>query len=603
MFFSYSLSGHFTKWWRKAAFFSKAAIFISGLIGMHGIVEYALLATLITQLEDDLGLRSAAIAVNMFEGLSSLFVIVVSQLSESYFGRFKVILFTNAAFILGLGMLWRLSHQNDAAVYEALLWDNDAVVYVALVVLSFGKAGRDHTLKAFLADQLWCRKDQEPNLRRDEQNPQKCGKISLILSRIASITRKINPRRIKDDFEEDKEVIETRREFYWSISWIFGIIVATLSRFVGWKGILEISTIAVAAGFSMFLLGIPFYERKKPSPSPLGYIFKVVKVALSKRHMDYPVSPNQLCKNNKSDTQILPHIAFLRWLDKAAILEASTTEQLAETAEETVFEVAKVKDVKRLISMFPLWSTFYVYSLVGATANTFFYKQVKHMNDHLGRISNMPIVVFVIIKPFTSSITSNICSWFKNRSNARRPPLNRIRFGMFFSIICCAVASGVEVYRLHDQISVFWLTPQFFLVGLMEGLSESGLQDFFETQVCESMKEYGPQFSEFSTGIGKFLSVIFILIFLFWFNEEFETSRLDKYYAVLMVPTFLNFVFCCFISNWYANQPYDTINAAQELEDGVADVIANKNSGFEIAQELEHGAVEDSTNVVSGSTR
>ncbi|XP_059309836.1 protein NRT1/ PTR FAMILY 5.6-like [Lycium ferocissimum] len=583
MFFSYSLSGHITKWWRKAAFFSKAAIFISGLIGMHGFLEYALLATLIAPLPDTLALPVAAITMNVFEGLSSLLVIVVSQLSESYFGRFKVILFTNAAFILGLGMLWYSYHYEDVPV-----------VFVALVVLTFGKAGRDHTLKAFLADQLWCRKDQEPNLRRDEQHPQTCGKISLILSRIASMTRKINPGRIKDDFEEDKEVVETRREFYWSISWIFGIIVATLSRFVSWKGILEISTIAVAAGFSMFLLGIPFYERKKPSPSPLGYIFKAVKVALSKRHLDYPVSPSQLCKNYTSDSQILPHIAFLRWLDKAAILEASTREQLAETAEDRVFEVTKVKEVKRLISMFPLWSTFYVSSLVGATANTFFYQQADQMNIN----PRFPIVVFVIIKKFTSSITSIICSWFKNRStNARCPPLNRIRFGMFFSIICCAVASVVEFYRLRDHIGVFWVTPQFFLVGLMEGLSESGLQHFFETQVCESMKEYGPQFSEFSTGIGKFLSVIFILIFLFWSNEEFETSRLDKYYAVLTVPTFVNFVFCCFVSNWYANQHHDhieTINVAQELEDGVAGVIA---------QEIEHGPVEDLTNVVSGSTR
>lgn len=189
MFFSYSLFGHFTKWWHKAAFFSKGATFISGLIAVQGLVEYAMLAILITHLTEKWAmiLPMAAITVNVYEGVSSLLIIAVAQLSESYFGCLKGILFTNVAFILGLGTLWC-----------AVKYQNVIVLFGALVLLTFSKAGRDITLKAFLADQLWSRKDQEPNLRRDEQHPQICGKIV------------IDPGRKKDDFEEHEEVIETR---------------------------------------------------------------------------------------------------------------------------------------------------------------------------------------------------------------------------------------------------------------------------------------------------------------------------------------------------------------------------------------------------------
>ncbi|XP_060183365.1 protein NRT1/ PTR FAMILY 5.6-like [Lycium barbarum] len=320
-----------------------------------------------------------------------------------------------------------------------------------------------------------------------------------------------------------------------------------------------------------FLVRHPIYKHEDTSPSPILNAFNVVKAAVLKRHLDYPVSPYQLFRNySTSATEILPHIAFLRWLDKAAIVEPSppypvSTEQ-AETAGR-LFEVEKVKDVK---------------SLIRATTNAFFYEQANYMDDRLGKISHVPIVVFATIKTSTSSIISIICELLKSKGSARRrPPLCRIILGMLFSKLCCLTAWRVEVHRLHhlkvqrvedgaevyiNLISVFWLTPQFFLVGVMDGLSSSGLQDFFETQVCKSMKGYALEFSEFATSIGKFVSVICIIIFNSWFKEDINASRLDKYYAILMVPTFLNYCICGYVSNWYDNQQLHDMDNAQKLE-------------------------------------
>ncbi|PHT40029.1 hypothetical protein CQW23_18883 [Capsicum baccatum] len=425
-------------------------------------------------------------------------------------------------------------------------------LFGALALLTVGKAGRDVTLKAFLADQLW-RSKEEQNL------------------------------------EEDEELIEIRQKLIWGINWILGIIVATVwLSTIEWEALAKICTITMVAAFSVFLLGIPFYEHKALTPSPILYIFNVVKAANLKRHLDYPVSPSQLFKNySTSDTQILPHIPFLRWLDKAAIVEPSppcpvSTEQ-AETAGR-LFEVAKVRDVKRLISMLPLWSSFFVYSLVETTASTFFYVQADFMNDHLGKTSPVPIVVFVIIKTSTSSIVEIICELLKRKGSApRRPPLYRVVLGMLCSFFCCLTAWRVEVYRRGEQevwlddynterytnkISVFWLTPTSWLALWMD------------------FRRVGSKIS---------------LKLKPWFKEDVNKSRLDKYYAMLMVPTFLNFCFCWFVSNWYANQqPHDIdmdINIAQELGDVAQEVLINHNSGFDIAhQELEDGPVEIVTN-------
>ncbi|XP_047268456.1 protein NRT1/ PTR FAMILY 5.6 [Capsicum annuum] len=573
-------------WYHKVVFPSKIPVFFSGLIIIHGLVEYGMLAILVTFLTDnpEFPLPKAAQMVNIHEGLSSLLVIVVAELSDSYFGRLNLILFTHTAFILGLGMIWYEAHRQSIIA-----------LYGALALLTVGKAGRDVTLKAFLADQLWRRsKGEDPNL------------------------------------EEDQEVVGIRRKLIWRVNWILGIIAATLwyrystDEELTWMKVAKVCTMAMVAAFSVFLLGIPFYVRNAPSPSPILYVFNVVKAAILKRRLDYPVSASQLFKNDStSDPQIFPHIPFLRWLDKAAILEPSSPPiEQAETAGR-LFEVAKVKDVKRLISMFPLWSTFFVYSLVQATESTFFYLQADFMDDHLGKFSHVPIVVFVIIKTSTSSSVAFLCEFLKKKASPappRRPPLYRILLGMLCSLFCCLTAWRVEVYRRcklqlwvddynnehYDTIiGMFWLTPQFILAGLMDGLSSSGLQDFFETQVCDSMKGYGPEFSEFATAIGKFFSVMSILIFRPWFKEDVNRSRLDKYYAMLMVPTFLNFCFCCFVSNWYANQqqPHDIdidmdVNIAQESQEVSTN---NQNLGFDIIahQELEDGPVETVTEPTS----
>ena len=92
-------------------------------------------------------------------------------------------------------------------------------------------------------------------------------------------------------------------------------------------------------------------------------------------------------------------------------------------------------------------------------------------------------------------------------------------------------------------MGVLWLFPQFFWLGLTEGLANDGLQEFFYNHVATSMRSYGPSFSDCVLGIGNFISMPFVLLFRSWFKDSINTSHLDRYYLALAILSFVFLVF------------------------------------------------------------
>ena len=107
----------------------------------------------------------------------------------------------------------------------------------------------------------------------------------------------------------------------------------------------------------------------------------------------------------------------------------------------------------------------------------------------------------------------------------------------------------------------------------MEGFAEVALDEFFTTQVSESMRIYGPPFNEFALGFGKFISVIFILIFKAWFGEDVGSSRLDRYYAMLGILSFLNLFLFSHTAYRYADPQVEILAGIdhRDLENGLVD--------------------------------
>ena len=166
--------------------------------------------------------------------------------------------------------------------------------YVAAVMLAVGMSGREPPLKAFLADQL---------------------------------SKKENPN------EEEPEQIEGRTNVWWRIARFSGATIALfcLSN-TSWEKAFKVSYLVMGANLLLFLFGygisayglsfygLPFYNIVKPNGSPLRIIHRVVKLAIHKRHCNYPrtekgfywknYTPSQF-EENRGQIHLSPKVLFL----------------------------------------------------------------------------------------------------------------------------------------------------------------------------------------------------------------------------------------------------------------------------------------------------
>lgn len=200
------------------------------------------------------------------------------------------------------------------------------------------------------------------------------------------------------------------------------------------------------------------------------------------------------------------------------------------------------------------------------------------MNRKLGHII-VPLPSLLIFSAISSVIIRGCCvklskKLSEDRSPPVMPPTWEIGIGMGFTVLCCGAAHMVETKRLGvveqhhladkpDHIlpmSVFWLVPQFLLLGAMDGFSYPGIKRFFCSQVPESMKNFGPLFTESVIGIGNLLSVIVIVASdkgsrlrgqPSWFADTLNKSRLDCFYLTLTILSFIGFIFHRLVERTY----------------------------------------------------
>ncbi|XP_022743974.1 protein NRT1/ PTR FAMILY 5.6-like [Durio zibethinus] len=508
-----------TNWARYYISFSRGALFISGLVFSHGLAENAVMRILISYFMEkrkNTNLRQAAAVVNVEEGISAIMAIIISYISDAYLCRFKVIAYTTAMFII-ISEYWLKRIEKDYHNMNArpnsynivekstgcidyqerniegrsikLLSISEKVsyffssfsgpIYVVLgllllgvptwltpelevrlfypmvLLIAVGKAGRNPPLKAFLADQLTDTKQKQPI---------------------------------------DEEHVEARKNFWWRVAWSLGV-VASFGLFIGsWRWIVLTLSVVMGVAYLWFLLGIKFYSCKKPTGSLLTNVYKVFKAAILKRHLAYPNTANRYFKNDSNQLLLWPNVPFFRWLDKASIVESSS-QLILEEQEITgrLCTVAQVKQVKSLLTIVPVWTTFVICGLVEATGRTFFIQQANNLDENIGSLFIVPVSLFITLKSLVSFIASFLLQLLipKWLGKAKRQPfiLVRIGFGMVFSIFSCIAAWQVEVHRLNlikkETMSFFWLAPQFTLLGLMGGFAEEGLRDLFFNHVAE----------------------------------------------------------------------------------------------------------------------
>eukprot|EP00268_Persea_americana_P057281 TRINITY_DN6850_c0_g1_i19.p1 TRINITY_DN6850_c0_g1~~TRINITY_DN6850_c0_g1_i19.p1 ORF type:complete len:606 (+),score=76.99 TRINITY_DN6850_c0_g1_i19:164-1819(+) len=328
---------------------------------------------------------------------------------------------------------------------------------------------------------------------------------------------------------------------------------------------------AIVFGIVIFLSGTRKYRFKNLVGSPLNQIAQVMVAAWRKRHLELPSDPSLLyelnemeCEGKKSMKHKLPHSTKFRFLDRAAIKgnedDPKNRWQLS--------TLTDVEEVKMVIKMLPIWATTIMFWTVYAQMTTFSVAQASTMDRHIGKSFQIPpatLTVFfvgsiLLTVPIYDRIIVPIARKFTHNPQGLTP-LQRIFVGLVLSIAAMIAASLTERKRLTvaqssgladkpgDEIplTVFWLIPQFLLVGSGEAFTYIGQLAFFLRECPKGMKTMSTGLFLSTLSLGFFFSSILVSIVHQvtgdrrpWLPDNLNKGRLYDFYCLLAVLSVVN---------------------------------------------------------------
>lgn len=268
-----------------------------------------------------------------------------------------------------------------------------------------------------------------------------------------------------------------------------------------------------------------------------------------------------------------------RFLDKAAILEG-TENSTEKQSPWSLATVTKVEEMKLILNVIPIWLATLPFGICVAQAPTFFIKQGTTLNRKIGAGFEIPpasiyslaaIGMIISVTIYEKILVPTLRKITGNERGIKI--LQRIGIGMVLSIATMIVAAMIERKRLSVadkdpvngslSMSVLWLAPQFLIVGIGDGFTIVGLQEYFYDQVPDSMRSLGIAFYLSVLGAANFLSSLLITVVdnvtekygKTWFGKDLNSSRLDNFYWLLAFMAAANFFVYVFLARRYSYKP------------------------------------------------
>ncbi|KAH9681357.1 protein NRT1/ PTR FAMILY 5.6 [Citrus sinensis] len=493
------LQNMFITWVRYYVCFCKSAAFMSGLLISHKLVDLAVEGVLITYFSDAefskvSTLQKAAIFTSIQDGISATLAVVAAWISCYTSHPLRILIFSTASYVLALGLLFYTAREFSETNFELLN-------VIGIILLAVGKVGVAPLLGPFLADQLRAH---------------------------GAGGRTVNP---------DENQVMAQKRVWWRLAWCCGVAAAFYANNIKtWKKTFMFTLLFMGGSLILLLLGIPFYHSTKIPPVDRFAIIRVVKTSLKKKHLNYPLSPEQFFSNDEGNVlHLSPRIKLLRWIDKAAIIETSSTSREQEEAG-TLCTVAQ-----------------------------------------------------------------------------RQAQVLRTFIGMVMSTVCCIVAWQVEVRRLEGRdkclncqhkphMSMFWLVPQFCLLGLMEGLAWHGCDEYSSSHFPERTEYHVSATSYFFVGIGGIFNIFCILANKGEFGETLGDSRLDKYYKSLTVISAVNVCYNLLLSILYIGSDQSVDNEGLQTNNTIGSDQIVDNEGLQTNNTIGSDQIVDNEGLQTNDT-
>ncbi|KAE8683799.1 Protein NRT1/ PTR FAMILY 6.3 [Hibiscus syriacus] len=359
---------------------------------------------------------------------------------------------------------------------------------------------------------------------------------------------------------------------------------------------------AIVIGLVVFLSGTRRYRFKKLVGSPLTQIAAVFVAAWKKRHLELPSDASLLFeiddaaeglkkkKKKKKKKQKLPHSKEYRFLDRAAVKDPS----VAEANKWNLATLTDVEEVKLVIRMLPIWATTIMFWSVHAQMTTFSVSQANTMDRHMGKFQIPPASLWVffigsilLTVPIYDRIIAPITRKFLKNPQGLTP-LQRIGVGLVLSIIAMIAAALTEIKRLkvasshgltnnpsaQIPMTVFWLIPQFLIVGSGEAFIYTGQLDFFLRECPKGMKTMSTGLFLSTLSLGFFLSSLLVTIVHKvtgtkhpWLPDNLNKGRLYDFYWLLAIMSCLNLVIYFVFAKRYVYKDKRLADHGIELEE------------------------------------
>ncbi|KAL3531762.1 hypothetical protein ACH5RR_005283 [Cinchona calisaya] len=549
----------------------KASLFIIAIEFSERLSYFGIATSLIIYLTKVLhqDLKTAAKSVNNWSGVTTIMPLLGGFLADAYLGRFSTVLASSIIYIMGLFLL------TMSSIVPALKACNtgiclkprkvhEVIFFFGIYLISIGTGGHKPSLESFGADQF---DDNHPAERRKKMSFFNWWNLGLCSGLLVAVT-----------------------------------LIVYVQDHVSWAMADIILTVVMACTIVIFCMGSPFYRYRRATGSPFTPMLDVFVAAISKRKLPYPSNSAELYEVPKSaETQgaLLCHTQRLKFLDKAAIRDDKQNSADNNQSPRRLATVTKVEELKLIISMIPIWLTTLQFGICVAQASTFFIKQGTTLNRKIFNGFSIPPATIYCLSAIGMIISVTVYDRIlvpilrRLTGNERGIKiLQRIGIGMIFSITTMVVAALVERKRLglveqnpskgSTSMSVFWLAPQFLIIGIGDGFSLVGLQEYFYDQVPDSMRSLGIAFYLSILGAANFLSSLLITIVdhlteksgKSWFGKDINSSRLDYFYWLLASMTTVNLAIYVLVARRYSykNVQKTMLAVADCSEDGLGGI-------------------------------
>ncbi|CAN1349016.1 Protein NRT1/ PTR FAMILY 5.1 [Linum perenne] len=508
----------------------KACAFLIGYEVFERMCFYGIASNLVnyltTQLHEDT--VSSVRNVNNWSGVVWITPILGAYIADTYLGRFWTFTISSLVYVLGMVMLTTAASlkslkttcatNNDGSSLCTKAGSSVGFFYLSLYVIAIGSGGTKPNISTFGADQF------------DELNP-----------------------------------VEKKRKASFFNWWMFSSFLGGLIANIGLVYIQE--NVGWGLGY-----GIP-----------------------TNRKLMLPEDPSEL--HVGSGKRRVHHSSVFRCLDKAAIL---TPTKEGNTKTTPPCTVTQTEETKLIMGMLVIWLVTLIPSTLWAQINTLFVKQGTTLDRTIGgatataaafqipaaSLGSFIQISMLITLPFYDRV---FVPFMRTRTGNPRgiSLLQRLGVGFLIQIAAVAVAYAVEVRRMrvvkthlynhHNKpnmtvpMSIFWLLPQYVLLGIGDVFNAVGLMEFFYDQSPEEMRSLGTTFFTSGIGVGNFLNSFLVTVVDKataggggdgggrWIGNDLNESRLDYYYGFLLVLSGLNLGAFVWASSWYVYKKEEVI--------------------------------------------